>query len=64
MVPQTDNLPEGAHVKRDTMGFITPETETDGLIGTGVCTQPLEVSCTIQDATGAALKGLLQLGGE
>jgi quinone-modifying oxidoreductase subunit QmoA len=64
MVPQTDSLPEGAHVRRDSMGFITPETETDGIIGTGVCTQPLEVSCTIQDATGAALKGLLQLGGE
>jgi quinone-modifying oxidoreductase subunit QmoA len=64
MVPQTEELPAGAHVGRDAMGFITPETESDGLIGTGVCTQPLEVACTIQDATGAALKGLLQLGRE
>lgn len=64
MVPETDALPAGAHVGRDALGFVTPETEGDGLIGAGVCTQPLEVACTIQDATGAALKGLLQLGRE
>jgi heterodisulfide reductase subunit A-like polyferredoxin len=64
MVPETDTLPAGARVVLDEMGFITPQTESDGLIGTGTCTQPLEVSCSIQDATGAALKGLLQLGRE
>jgi quinone-modifying oxidoreductase subunit QmoA len=64
MVPQTANLPDGANIACDDMGFVTPETEAAGLVGAGVCTQPLEVACTIQDATGAALKGLLQLGGE
>ena len=64
MVPQTDALPGDLAIIRDDMGFITPQTESAGLIGTGTCTQPLEVSASIQDATGAALKGLLQLGGE
>jgi quinone-modifying oxidoreductase subunit QmoA len=64
MAPETDALPGGIKVVRDEMGFIAPDTESDGLIGAGTCTQPLEVACTIQDATGAALKGLLQLGKE
>jgi len=65
MVPQTDGLPEGAPVQLDDMGFIrTDDSAGPGIIGTGTATQPLEVSCTIQDATGAALKGILQLGKE
>ena len=64
MVPETDALPAGAQVVLDEMGFIAPDTDRTGLIGAGTCTQPLEVSCSIQDATGAALKGLLQLGKE
>jgi len=64
MVPETADLPGGANITCDEMGFITPQSESAGLVGAGVCTQPLEVACTIQDATGAALKGMLQLGGE
>jgi quinone-modifying oxidoreductase subunit QmoA len=64
LVPETDALPAGVRAVRDEMGFLTADTECDGLIAAGTCTQPLEVSCTIQDATGAALKGLLQLGRE
>ena len=65
MVPQTEGLPQGAPFALDEMGFIrTDEAAGDGIIGTGTVTQPLEVSCTIQDATGAALKGINQLGRE
>ncbi len=64
MVPQTDGLPAGAPVRLDEMGFICTDDSADGIIGCGTVTQPLEVSATIQDATGAALKGILQLGKE
>jgi heterodisulfide reductase subunit A-like polyferredoxin len=65
MVPETDGLPAGAPVALDENGFVrTDDAAGAGVVGTGTCTQPLEVSCTIQDATGAALKGILQLGKE
>ena len=65
MVPATDGIPAGAPVSLDEMGFIrTDDAAANGIIGAGTVTQPLEVSCTIQDATGAALKGILQLGEE
>jgi quinone-modifying oxidoreductase subunit QmoA len=65
MVPETDTIPSGAPVQLDELGFIrTDDAAAGGIVGTGTCTQPLEVSCTIQDATGAALKGILQLGKE
>ncbi len=62
LVPQTDGLPAGAPVTLDDFGFIAPDGA--GIVGAGTVTQPLEVSATIQDATGAALKGILQLGKE
>jgi len=65
MAPATDEIPAGARVVLDAMGFIrTDDAAGAGIIGAGTCTQPLEVACTIQDATGAALKGILQLGRE
>jgi quinone-modifying oxidoreductase subunit QmoA len=65
MVPQTDGLPAGAPVALDENGFVRTDDDAGvGVVGAGTCTQPLEVSCTIQDATGAALKGILQLGKE
>jgi quinone-modifying oxidoreductase subunit QmoA len=64
MVPETEALPESAPVSQDELGFIRTNEAATGIIGAGTCTQPLEVSCTIQDATGAALKGILQLGKE
>jgi quinone-modifying oxidoreductase subunit QmoA len=65
MVPETDALPRGTPVALDEMGFIRTDEETlPGVIGAGTVTQPLEVSCTIQDGTGAALKAILQLGKE
>jgi quinone-modifying oxidoreductase subunit QmoA len=65
MVPETEGIPAGAPVSLDEMGFIrTDDAAANGIIGAGTVTQPLEVSCTIQDATGAALKGILQLGEE
>jgi heterodisulfide reductase subunit A-like polyferredoxin len=65
MVPETDGLPAGAPVALDENGFVrTDDAAGTGIVGAGTCTQPLEVSCTIQDATGAALKGILQLGKE
>jgi quinone-modifying oxidoreductase subunit QmoA len=65
MVPQTDGLPAGAPIALDEYGFVrTDEAIPPGIIGVGTVTQPLEVSATIQDATGGALRSILQLGKE
>jgi quinone-modifying oxidoreductase, subunit QmoA len=54
MVPQTDGLPKG--VARDESGFVT--NGTPGFIGAGCVKRPEDVSSSIRDATGAALKAL------
>jgi quinone-modifying oxidoreductase subunit QmoA len=65
MVPETDALPQNAPVALDDFGFVrTDDGVPAGVIGAGTVTQPLEVSCSIQDATGAALKAIHQLGRE
>jgi quinone-modifying oxidoreductase subunit QmoA len=65
MVPESDGIPQGVPLALDEMGFIrTDDDVPPGIIGAGTVTQPLEVSCSIQDATGAALKAIHQLGKE
>ncbi|HKM80506.1 MAG TPA: FAD-dependent oxidoreductase [Candidatus Acidoferrum sp.] len=54
MVPQTGGLP--AVFDRDEFGFIN--NLKTGLYGTGCVKRPAEVSASIRDATGAALKAL------
>jgi quinone-modifying oxidoreductase subunit QmoA len=54
MVPQTNGLP--LSLERDEFGFIT--NGRPGLYGAGCAKRPEEVSATIRDATGAALRAL------
>jgi len=54
MVPQTGSLPAGFDL--DEFGFVA--NLTTGVYGTGCVKRPAEVSATIRDATGAALKAL------
>ena len=54
MVPQTGGLPAGFDL--DEFGFIN--NLNTGVYGTGCVKRPAEVSATIRDATGAALKAL------
>ncbi|HVB29475.1 MAG TPA: CoB--CoM heterodisulfide reductase iron-sulfur subunit A family protein [Terriglobia bacterium] len=54
MVPQTHGLP--LSLARDEFGFVT--NGTPGIYATGCAKRPEEVSATVRDATGAALKAL------
>ncbi len=54
MVPQTSGLP--VKLTLDEFGFVT--NRTPGIYATGCAKRPEEVSATVRDATGAALKAL------
>jgi quinone-modifying oxidoreductase subunit QmoA len=56
IVPQTDGLPPGFTF--DEFRFIANGNGKTGLYAAGCVRRPEEVSATVQDATGAALKGL------
>jgi len=56
MVPQTDGLPAVFH--RDEFGFLEAHNGSPGVYAAGCVRGPAEVSSTVQDATGAALKAL------
>ncbi len=54
IVPQTAGLP--ADIKLDEFGFVM--NGSPGLFGAGCAKRPAEVSASVRDATGAALKAL------
>jgi quinone-modifying oxidoreductase subunit QmoA len=56
IVPQTEGLPAGFVL--DEFRFVCGKPENGGFYGAGCVRRPEEVSATIQDATGAALKAL------
>lgn len=56
IVPQTDGLPVA--LPRDEFGFLNAHNGSPGLYAAGCVCRPAEVSSTVQDATGAALKAL------
>ncbi len=56
IVPNTSGLPEG--FKKDDFGFLAPNGAKGGFIAAGCVSRPEEVSATVQDGTGAALKAL------
>jgi quinone-modifying oxidoreductase subunit QmoA len=56
IVPQTEGLPDGFLL--DEFRFVCGKRENGGFYGAGCVRRPEEVSATIQDATGAALKAL------
>jgi quinone-modifying oxidoreductase subunit QmoA len=57
MVPNTADNPPPLDTPLDEFGFIAPDT-TNGIIGAGVANRPLDVSASLQEATGAALKAV------
>jgi len=57
LVPNTLDDPPPLETPLDEFGFIVPGSDT-GVIGAGTALRPLDVSATVQDATGAALKAL------
>jgi quinone-modifying oxidoreductase subunit QmoA len=61
MVPNTADDPPPLDTPLDDFGFIVPDTG-NGVIGAGVATRPLDVASSIQDATGAALKAIIEGG--
>jgi len=56
IVPETKGLP--AAVQRDEFGFAISVNGASGMFAAGCARRPGEVSATVQDATGAALKAL------
>ncbi|MFY9725285.1 MAG: CoB--CoM heterodisulfide reductase iron-sulfur subunit A family protein [Bryobacteraceae bacterium] len=61
MVPQTEGLPVA--LQRDEFGFLNVHNAFGGLYAAGCVRRPGEVSSTVQDATGAALKALQYANG-
>ncbi len=57
MVPNAVDSPPPLDTPLDDFGFVVPDTE-NGVVGAGVAARPYDVSATVQDATGAALKAL------
>ncbi|MFC1520973.1 NAD(P)-binding protein [Elusimicrobiota bacterium] len=62
MVPNTLDEPPLIDTQRDEYGFIVADSK--GVIGAGTSVRPLDVSTSIQDATGAALKAMIAAGGK
>ena len=62
MVPNTKTAPPPLNTKLDDFGFIDQNNDS-GIIGCANSMRPMEVSATIQDATGAALKGIIAAKG-
>ncbi len=58
MVPNTVDDSPPVETRLDDYGFIVDEPG-NSLIGTGTAVRPLDVSASIQDATGAALKAII-----
>lgn len=56
IVPRTEGLPSG--FARDEFGFINGPNGKSGLYAAGCVHRPAEVSASVQDAAGAALKAL------
>lgn len=62
MVPNTADEPPPLDTERDDFGFIAPDVDK-GVIGAGTSARPLDVSASVQDATGAAMKALTTIAG-
>ncbi len=57
MVPNSVEAPPPLETVLDDFGFIAPDGDK-GIVGAGVANRPLDVSASIQDATGAALRAI------
>jgi quinone-modifying oxidoreductase subunit QmoA len=56
MVPQTKGLP--IRLRRDDFGFLEASESANGLFAAGCARHPADVSTSVQDATGMALRAL------
>ena len=61
MVPNNVDNPPPVSTVLDEDGFFAPDSET-GVLGVGVASRPLDVSGSVQEATGTALKALIIAG--
>ncbi len=57
MVPNTVDDPPPLQTPLDDFGFIAPDAPS-GIIGAGVAARPADVSASVQDGTGAALRAI------
>jgi quinone-modifying oxidoreductase subunit QmoA len=57
MVPNNVEAPPPLETVLDDFGFVAPDGDR-GVVGAGVANRPLDVSASIQDATGAALRAI------
>jgi quinone-modifying oxidoreductase subunit QmoA len=57
MVPCSVDTPPPLDTKLDEFGFIAPDSTT-GVIGAGVASRPVDVSASVMDGTGAALRAI------
>lgn len=57
MVPNTADEPPPLDTTRDEFGFIVQDAP-DGVIGAGTTVRPADVSASVQDGTGAAMKAI------
>jgi quinone-modifying oxidoreductase subunit QmoA len=57
MVPNTADEPPPLDTRRDEFGFIVQDA-ADGVIGAGTTVRPADVSASVQDGTGAAMKAV------
>jgi len=57
MVPNSTDSPPPLGTTLDDFGFVAPDGDK-GVIGVGVASRPQDVSASIQDATGAALRAV------
>jgi len=57
MVPNNVEAPPPLETVLDDFGFVAPDGDK-GIVGAGVANRPLDVSASIQDATGAALRAI------
>ncbi len=62
MVPNSVEAPPPLETVLDDFGFVAPDGDK-GIVGAGVANRPLDVSASIQDATGAALRAINIAGG-
>jgi quinone-modifying oxidoreductase subunit QmoA len=60
MVPSTVDQPPPLGTELDEYGFIVVDGK--GVVGAGTAVRPLDVSASVQDATGAALRALNRVG--
>jgi len=61
MVPNNVDAPPPLGTVLDDFGFVAPDGDK-GVVGAGVTNRPLDVSASIQDATGAALRAVIIAG--